>query len=135
LPGHSSAKRRSASTPARVEYGKETHTDARKKASTCSAGASLLASMMVRPNEKLAAISGVLMAAASAAGTHGEHVHLEDVVQVWEADKDAAIAVAHGLDPSVVDVACAPRVVFVDGVDEERRTGPGRRGRPSLCAP
>jgi hypothetical protein len=99
------------------------------------AGASLLASMLVRPNEKLAAMSGVLMAAASAAGTHGEDVHLEDVHRFGRSDKDAVMGVAHSLDPSVVDVACAPRAVFVHGVDGERRTGPGRRGRSSLCAP
>jgi hypothetical protein len=37
---------------------------------------------LVRQDEKLAGISNVLMAAASAARTHEEHVHLEDVAQV-----------------------------------------------------
>jgi hypothetical protein len=89
--------------------------------------------MLVRQEGKLAAISGVLVAAAN--GTHGEHVHLEDVAQVSEVDRNAAIAVAQGLDPFVVDVACAPRAVFVDGADGERTTGPGRRGGSSLCTP
>jgi hypothetical protein len=68
---------------ARVEYGKGTHIYARKEASARSAGAWLLASMLVRWDEKLVAVSGVLIAAASAAGTHGEHVDLEDLAQVW----------------------------------------------------
>jgi hypothetical protein len=135
LPVHSSAQWVSASTPARVEYGKETHIDASKDAKTPSAGALLLASVLVRKDEKLAGISNVLMAVASAARTHEEHVHRKAVAQVWEADVDAGIAVWCGQDPCVVDVACAPRAVFVDGADEERRTGPGRRGRSSLRAP
>jgi hypothetical protein len=130
-----SAKRRSASTPARLEYGKGTYIGAGKKASIRSAGGSLLASVLVRQDEKLAAFSDVFMAAASAAGTHGGHVHLEHVAYVWEAEQDAVIAVPRGLDPSVVDHDCAPSAVFMDGVDGERRTGPGRRGRWPLCAP
>jgi hypothetical protein len=90
--------------------------------------------MLVRPNEKLVAISPVLIAAASAAGTH-EDAHLEDVARVWEDDKNASIVVSRGLDPSVVHVARAPRAVFVDRADGKRRTGRGRRGRSSLGVP